>query len=266
MISMKKLKKISSAAALVALSISLAVPQSVQAHQVWCHSGCQDTLRTVEFFHKSKNVYVALTKVERIWQEASYSLENGILAEFDSKVDSSKSLRIDEYQVALDGYIEMRKAMDELAETIAILQEVDANCEKVEEFALALERNLREAENFPRIGTAGVRYSDAAGLANEGISSMASITDILAAWQSDLKMMSATLDEVIVAMQDAMPLTERGQFASVMLSGRNAFGEKMPQFTNMFSAYQRLYVTTVLATISTTMQVYPNGYEWLAEN
>ena len=79
-------------------------------------------------------------------------------------------------------------------------------------------------------------------------------------------MMSATLDEVIVAMQDAMPLTERGQFASVMLSGRNAFGEKMPQFTNMFSAYQRLYVTTVLATISTTMQVYPNGYEWLAEN
>ncbi|WP_306051820.1 hypothetical protein [Oceaniradius stylonematis] len=261
------LKKIRTVTASTVLLLGLAAtPEYASAHQVWCHSGCQDTLRTVEFFHKSKDVYVALTKVERIWQEASYSLENGILAEFDSKVDSSKSLRIDEYQIALNGYIEMGSAMDELAKAISVLQEVDANCEKVEEFALALERNLSEADNFPRVGTAGVRYSDAAGLAEEGISSMSSITDILGAWQSDLKVMSETLDEVIVAMQDAMPLTERGQFAAVMLSGRNAFGEKMPQFTNMFSAYQRLYVTTVLATIATTMQVYPNGYEWLAAN
>lgn len=251
-------------AAIIGLGTFNATP--AKAHQVWCHSGCLDTLRTVEFFHKSKNVYVALTKIERIWQEASYSLENGILAEFDNKVDPANALRIDEYQIALDGYIEMRAAMNELSAAIAILQEVDANCEKVEEFALALERNLREAEDFPRIGTAGVRYSDAAGVPKEGISSMASITDILAAWQSDLATMAITLDEVIAAMKDAMPLTERGQFAAVMLSGRNAFGEKMPQFTNMFSAYQRLYVTTVLATISTTMQVYPNGYEWLAEN
>jgi hypothetical protein len=48
-----------------------------------------------------------------------------------------------------------------------------------------------------------------------------------------------------------------------MLSGRNAFGDKMPQFTDMISGYDRLYVQTCMATIAATMQVYPKGFEWL---
>lgn len=233
------------------------------SHQVWCHSGCQDTLKTVEFFHKSKDVYLALTQLEKIWQAASYSLENGILAEFDSKIDPSKKLRVDEFHTALNGYNRMRAAMDELDESIRVLQVVDANCEKVEIFATTLERNLLGSEAFLRLSTSGVRFADAAGLPEENISPLRSIADILSAWRNDLNVMASTLEEVIAAMTDSLPLAERGQFAAVMLSGRNAFGEKMPQFTNMFSAYQRLYVTTVLSTISTTMQVYPNGYRWL---
>jgi hypothetical protein len=143
------------------------------------------------------------------------------------------------------------------------LQSADAKCEKVEVFVEAVKRNLTESTAFPRLSNAGVRFSDAAGLPNERISPMYSIADILQAWKNDLGVMEKTLDEVVSAMKDAMPLAERGQFAAVMLSGRNAFGEKMPQFTNMFSAYQRLYVVAVLATITTTMQVYPNGFEWL---
>lgn len=236
------------------------------AHQVWAHTVCQDSSRTVEAFHKAKHIYVALSAVERIWQDASFSLENGILAEFDSKLDPKIPLRVDEYESALAGYIDMRAALDDLSNAIKKLQDVQAACIPVEVFAVALKRNLEEADDFPRVGVAGVRYSDAAGVEAENISPMTSIGDILKAWQNDLSITASTLDEVIVAMQDAMPLAERGEFAAVMLSGRNAFGEKMPQFTNMLSAYQRLYVTTVLATISTTMQVYPNGYEWLTGN
>jgi hypothetical protein len=233
------------------------------SHQVWCHGHCQKAVDTVEFFHKSKEVYVALTRLEKIWQDASYSLENGILAEFDSKIDKAKTLRIDDYRKALAGYTELRLAMNELDKAIQVLQDVNIKCEKVEIFSKTLERNLKESAPFPRLSVAGVRFADAAGLPNEQISPMTSVADILQAWRNDLAVMEKTLDEVVVAMRDAMPLAERGEFAAVMLSGRNAFGEKMPQFTNMFSAYQRLYVSTVLATITTTMQVYPNGYEWL---
>ena len=235
------------------------------SHQVWCHSGCQDANETVKFFHKSRDVYLALAQLEKIWQEASYSLENGILAEFDSKNNSSNRLRVDEFQMALKGYIRMRAAMDELDKAIKVLQVVDANCEKVEIFAATLERNLRESKSFPRLSKSGVRFADAAGLPKDKISPLSSIADILSAWRNDLEIMAGTLDEVIAALQDSLPLAERGQFAAVMLSGRNAFGEKMPQFTDMFSAYQRLYVTTVLSTISTTMQVFPSGYEWLTD-
>jgi hypothetical protein len=233
------------------------------AHQVWAHNTCKNPADTVEFFHKSKEVYVALTRLEKIWQDSSYSLENGILAEFDSKIDKTKSLKIDEYRKALSGYAEMRLAMNDLDKAIQVLQGADAKCEKVETFVETLKRNLTESAAFPRLSTAGVRFADAAGLPSENISPMHSIADVLQAWKNDLGVMEKTLDEVIAAMKDAMPLAERGQFAAVMLSGRNAFGEKMPQFTNMFSAYQRLYVTAVLATITTTMQVYPNGFEWL---
>jgi hypothetical protein len=59
-------------------------------------------------------------------------------------------------------------------------------------------------------------------------------------------------------------LAEKGEFAQVMLSGRNAFGDKMPQFTDMISAFERLYTRTCMATIATTMQIYPKGFEWLA--
>lgn len=42
-------------------------------------------------------------------------------------------------------------------------------------------------------------------------------------------------------------------------------GDKMPQFTDMMSAFERFYVRTCMATITTTMQVYPRGFEWLTE-
>jgi hypothetical protein len=126
-----------------------------------------------------------------------------------------------------------------------------------------LGRVLREGQPLPRLTRTGVRYADAANLPKEEVSSVTNTTSILSAWRADLKVLMSTLDEVIVGLRDAIPLAKKGEFAAVMLSGRNAFGDKMPQFTDMYSAYQRLYVRTVMATITTTMQVYPAGYQWL---
>jgi hypothetical protein len=78
-----------------------------------------------------------------------------------------------------------------------------------------------------------------------------------------LKLLRGKLDEVITAARDAIPLAEKGQFAQVMLSGRNGFGDKMPQFTDWFSAYDRFYVQSCMTTIAATMQIYPKGFEWL---
>src|SRR5262245_39703430 len=97
----------------IAVCLSMFVSPA-KSHQVWCHGTCKSPTETVEFFHKAKEVYVSLTNLEKIWQQASYSLENGILAEFDSKIDNAKSLRVEEYRTALAGYVEMRAAMDEL--------------------------------------------------------------------------------------------------------------------------------------------------------
>lgn len=245
------------------LAIFLSSP--AMSHQVWCHHNCPVQRDTVDFFHKSKDVYVALTAIEQNWQNSSYSLENGILAEFDSKIDPSKPLNVEEYKKALAGYIELRSLMDDLDTAISILQEADKKCGGTETFNMAVERNLKDASEFHRLSNSGVRFSDAAGLPAANIAPMKSIGDILTAWRTDLAILASTLDEVIVAMQDAMPLAEKGEFAAVMLSGRNAFGDKMPQFTDMLSAYQRFYVEAVLVTINSTMQVYPDGLEWLTE-
>jgi hypothetical protein len=80
-----------------------------------------------------------------------------------------------------------------------------------------------------------------------------------------LKILQKTLDAVISGLRDAIPLTTKGEFAAVMLSGRNAFGDKMPQFIQMFGAFQSYYIRTVGVTITATMQLYPRGYEWLTE-
>jgi hypothetical protein len=92
---------------------------------------------------------------------------------------------------------------------------------------------------------------------------MEGIVGILDAQAADLKILRGVLEQVTDGLRDAMPLAEKGEFAKVMLSGRNAFGDKMPQFTDLISGYERMYVQTCMATISATMQVYPKGFEWL---
>ena len=107
-----------------------------------------------------------------------------------------------------------------------------------------------------------MRYAEIAGIPqNSGI--IDGIGGIIRAQRDDLKILKSKMDEVLAGLRDAIPLAEKAEFAAVMLSGRNSFGDKMPQFTDMISAFDRLYVRTCTSTIAATMQVYPRGFEWV---
>ena len=218
---------------------------------------------TVEFYRQAGVVYQKLTEMRTTWQKANTHLEHGVIAEFESKLDRNKQAKAEEFHLAYEGYVQLQEKMGEFEQAIKELQAVDHKCEKVPEYEAALAKVLAEGRPLPRLSRTGVRFADAAGLPTDRLKPIQGTSDILRAWQADLAVLSKTFDEVVVGLRDALPLAEKGEFAAVMLSGRNAFGDKNPQFTDMFSAYERMYTQTVLATINTTMQVYPKGYEWL---
>lgn len=199
----------------------------------------------------------------RIWHEANAQLEIGITAEFESKIYKNKKPNPKGFYEALEGLKRLKESMSGYDKAVQTLQKVNLACTKLKILEETLSRILEEGRPLLRLSKSGVRYADAAGLAAVKVTPIRSSSEILVALRTDLKILFNTLDEVIIGLRDALPLADKGEFAAVMLSGRNAFGDKMPQFTNMFSAYQRLYVQTVMATIAATMQVYPAGYEWL---
>lgn len=200
-----------------------------------------------------------------IWLSANSRLEAGVVAEFQSKLDPKQELQPQAFGEALSGLKELHHAMQAYDEGVAALQALDAACDQRTVTDQALARILEEGRPLPRLGRAGVRYADAGGLGTVKATPVRGQTEILAALRADLAILRQSLEEVIVELRDSMPLVEKGEFAAVMLSGRHGFGDKMPQFTEMFSAYQRFYVRTVMATIAATMQTFPAGYDWLTE-
>ena len=199
----------------------------------------------------------------QVWHKANSQLEKGILAEFQSKLDARVGIQSQAFQSALALLRQLENVMGRYSNEVQILQKLNAACKKQASLVAALSKVLHEARPLIRLSTRGVRYSDTGGLTTKKSPPIRNQADILNAWQTDLGILTKVLREVIVDLRDAIPLAERGNFASMMLSGRRGFADKMPQFTDMFSAYERLYVRTVMATIAATMQVYPKGYEWL---
>jgi hypothetical protein len=156
--------------------------------------------------------------------------------------------------------------MDILDRKLSELIEIDRSGKKVKIYEDALARILQESPQFERLSARGVRYSNAGGAQRDQQTSLRSSTDILVAQREDLKILRTAYQEAINALREAIPLAEKSQFVPVMLSGRNAFGDKMPKFTDMISAYERFNIRSCMATIDATMQVYPAGFEWLQKS
>jgi hypothetical protein len=243
------------------MGILFATVQTASAHNVWCHCPKGNKLTTLKFFYKAGEVYEALSDAMRTWHTANSPLEKGVLAEFDRAVHGTplKPFHYKETQHALNL---LTLKLEVLQLKLSELREIAAEGETTPEFEAALNKMLKTNVNTCRLSSSGVRYADVGGKpAPDG--AIQGIAGIMDAQAADLKILRGVLGQVNDGLRDAMPLAEKGEFAKVMLSGRNAFGDKMPQLTDMISCYERMYVQTCMSTISATMQVYPKGFEWL---
>jgi hypothetical protein len=199
----------------------------------------------------------------RLKQDANIFLEQGIIAEMQSKLDRKARTDPKAFRSALGKLKELRSSMNELDKAIAALQLADSRCRNLPIGAQTIGKILAQEPALPRLSRQGVRYADAAGVNSKEFAPITDVTTILAALKADLKILAETLDEATAGLRDALPLADKTEFSAVMLSGRNAFGDKMPQFTQMFVAYESFYVRTVGVTVTATMQLYPTGYDWL---
>jgi len=248
-------------AAIVALLLLFVTVPSSTAHNVWCHCPKKNKETTLKFFYKAGEVYEALSDAMLTWHSANSPLEKGVLAEFDNSVKGT-DLKPYHYQETYHALNSLKVKLHVLQIKLTELRAIAADGDTTPDFDTALTKIISSSKNIGRLSTSGVRYADIGGKdAQQG--SMVGIVGILDAQLTDLKILLSVLDQVVDGLRDALPLAEKGEFAKVMLSGRNAFGDKMPQFTDMISGYERMYVQTCMSTIAATMQVYPKGFEWL---
>lgn len=252
---------------IAASALALGTVTPAFAHNVWCHCNFQSAKDTLDFFHLAGDVYTSHANSIKLWHESNVPLENGVLAEFEAKVDPAKPLKPELF----------RENMQKLQQLDTQLGELDARLGKVIDFLKskraspgfneALAKVTSNTRDIRRLSAVGSRYAEVGGKskAETAAPKLNSVLAIYVAQREDLAMLRKKLNEVIDGARDAIPLAEKGDFAKVMLSGRNAFGDKMPQFTDWFSAYDRFYVQSCMATIAVTMQIYPKGFEWLGK-
>ncbi len=247
-------------ATVVSLPPSMAAHEAA-AHNVWCHCPKRTADATLQFFYKAGEVYQEITNIMQTWHMANTPLEWGVIAEFEY-ILHGKPLKPDNFKETLVGLELLKLKLNALGIQLREQRALSESAEVVPEFDAAVTEILKQQKGIPRLSLQGVRYSEVAG-SPVSYKSMIGISGIVDAQIEDLGILLQVLDEVIAGLRDAIPLAEKGQFARVMLSGRNAFGEKMPQFTDMMYAYERLYVVSCMSTIAATMQIYPKGFEWV---
>ena len=244
---------------------AFAAPGPATAHNVWCHCTFADPRDTLIFFHLAGEVYTSHAKAVRLWHDSNVPLENGVLAEFENRLDKTKELQPQLFRENMRKLQQLDTQLGDLDGRLGKVIEFLASHKATPGFNETLAKVLASTPDIRRLSAVGTRYSEVGGRAPKpaAADTLDSVLAIYRAQQADLKLLRAKLAEVVAGARDAIPLAEKGEFAQVMLSGRNAFGDKMPQFTDWFSAYDRFYVQTCMATIAVTMQVYPKGFEWL---
>lgn len=253
------------------LTIILAPINTANAHNVWCHCPDKDKLKTVEFFHHAGAVYEAFSGAVQIWHESNVPLEKGVLAEFENRAGMDTALRPELFRETLFHLNKLNEQFLILRSRLVAMEKFVGQMEIADGFDETLTKILAEDTSIIRLSQVAARYSDVGGgeaayrKKATNPKSIVGIRGIIHAQMEDLDILIKVLRDVKKGLRDAIPLAEKGEFAKVMLSGRNMFGDRNPQFTDLFNAYERLYVQSCMATIAATMQVYPNGFEWLEE-
>lgn len=240
---------------------TLSIGGKVQAHNVWAHAQQITPEGTLGAFKLAADPCGLERKMMVAWFETSISLEHGVLAEFEAKILGTK-LKPELFVETLNGLLELKTIIHEYEESLITFKKFLDKGQTEPNFNARLTKILAEAD-IPRLSLLEVRYSDVSGMKRKLPPPPVGIEGLIGALIDDLHILEAILDETIDGTRDAIPIAKKGDFAKVMLSGRNKFGDKMPQLSDAISMYDRLYTELVLATIAATMQVFPKGFEFL---
>ncbi len=187
-------------------------------------------------------------------------LEKGVIAELRGKPNPAM------FRSALSQFQIAAREMAALDGDLAALQAIAARGKEDPAFADALARILKDAPPVERVSLSGRRYSNIASTAPVAARAKpASLADIMAQQHEDLAIVRKQMDDTIVAFRAVIPLADKGQFAALILSGRQGFSDKIQQSVDLIGTFSRFYTRGCSATIDATMQIYPKGLGFLKD-
>ncbi|MGE0002430.1 MAG: hypothetical protein AB7F50_06430 [Fimbriimonadaceae bacterium] len=170
------------------------------------------------------------------------------------------------FHEAFRKFQECANAMDQLALRMTELIEAHKKYGDDPKFAAALGRILREAERLERVSTTGVRYSNIGGAKSAVRNNRPKdLANMLQMQRNDLALMRRQMHDTLDEFGKVLPLADKGEFASLILSGRHGFSDRIQQSVDMLGTYTTFYTRSCMTTIDATMQVYPSGLGWLRE-
>lgn len=184
------------------------------------------------------------------------------MAEFDGKPNPKL------FKDALVRFEESSEAMARLQHLYDQLISIHKKAALVKEFDLPLRQILKDSPPMERVSMEDLRYSNVAkGVRHPMVRPLP--PDLLAIMEdqrSNLRVLKRQLDVTIEAFREVIPYAEKGEFASMMLSGRRGFADKIQQSVNLLGVFGRYYTSSCMTTIAATMQAYPAGLKWLKDN
>jgi hypothetical protein len=247
---------------LALLATALVPASAARAHALACRALYADRTATISFFRKSSEVSrTLLTSVVRHHYAADDLIERAATAELDGRPDPAlfkEALR--EYEMASAGLLELQKQLDELIG-------LHRTGKPVKLFEEALARLLREQAPLPAVALRGQRHSNAAGDAGplDATRFPQSLLAVLQAQREAAEVVRRQLDETIESLRAVTPRADRGEFMSIVLSGRSGFGDKADESVELLGRLTTLHTSTCSTTIAAAEHAYPAGFEWLVQ-
>jgi hypothetical protein len=256
------MKLVWSPLALGLLATALVPAPAARPQSLACRALYADRNATINFLRKSSEVSrTLLTNVIHHHYAADDLIERAASAELDRRPDPAlvkEALR--EYEMASAGLRELQKQLDEL---IALHR----TGKPVKTFEEALARLLREQAPLPAVALRGQRHSNAAGDAGpmDGAKPPQSLLAVLQAQREAADVVRRQLDDTIESLRAVTPRADRGEFISMVLSGRSAFGDRVQESVELLGRLTTLHTSTCGTTIAAASHAYPAGLEWLAQ-
>lgn len=250
--------RISVASALLALLL----PSPAESHSLSCRGLYDDRTVTIRFLRKSAEVsHTLFTEVLRHHYEAEALLERAVIAEIDRRPDPPLLREVlRELSATSAGLVALQTELEALLA-------IDRGGKRLPIFDEALARLLREPGGFSAVSLTGERYSNAGG-GEEKVSvskSPRTLADLLTLQRERAALVGRQLDETVESLRALLPLADRGEFVSMMLSGRSGFADKLQESIELLRRLANLYTTSCGTTVAAAAHVYPAGLEWLTQ-